>query len=277
MAFAPILRRASAAKNLFSLSSTVVSSHSVRSLQTGASGDDPCGVCHSDLHVMKGEIPFSSPCVIIGHEITGEVVEHGPLTDHKIIKRAKGTLYDGETRLFLRHDDSPVYMYSMGGCAVFTAYGATAHAAEIRPGDSIAVIGIGGVGCSCLQIARAFGASDIIAVDVQDDKLQNALTLGATHIVNAAKENAVDRIRVGWCVDVAVEALGKPQTFMQCTLSVKDGGKAVMIGLSQAGSVGEIDINRLVKRKIKVIGSYGGRARQDLPEVVKLAESGIQV
>lgn len=45
-----------------------------------------CGVCHSDLHVMKGEIPFASPCVI-GHEITGEVVEHGPLTDHKIIKR----------------------------------------------------------------------------------------------------------------------------------------------------------------------------------------------
>ncbi|CAH8306382.1 unnamed protein product [Eruca vesicaria subsp. sativa] len=45
-----------------------------------------CGVCHFDLHVMKGEIPFSSPRVI-GHEITGEVVEHGPLTDHKIIKR----------------------------------------------------------------------------------------------------------------------------------------------------------------------------------------------
>lgn len=51
-------------------------------------------------------------------------------------------------------------------------------------------------------------------------------------------------------VDVAVEALGKPKTFMQCTLSVKDGGKAVMIGLSQAGSVGEIDINRLVRRKV---------------------------
>ncbi|VVB17903.1 unnamed protein product [Arabis nemorensis] len=395
MAFAPILRRASAAKNLFSLSRLAVgSSLSFRSLQTGSSGDDcqpsppsstagyhvssggymrgavyrepnkpltieefhiprpksneiliktkACGVCHSDLHVMKGEIPFASPCVI-GHEITGEVVEHGPLTDHKIIKRfpigfrvvgafimpcgtcsycskghddlcedffafnrAKGTLYDGETRLFLRHDDSPVYMYSMGGmaeycvtpahglaplpeslpytesailgCAVFTAYGAMAHAAEIRPGDSIAVIGIGGVGSSCLQIARAFGASDIIAVDVQDDKLQKAKTLGATHIVNAAKEDAVERIREitgGLGVDVAVEALGKPQTFMQCTLSVKDGGKAVMIGLSQAGSVGEIDINRLVRRKIKVIGSYGGRARQDLPKVVKLAESGI--
>ncbi|CAN7013817.1 unnamed protein product [Brassica oleracea var. botrytis] len=45
-----------------------------------------CGVCHSDLHVMQGEIPFSSPCVN-GHEITSEVVEHGPLTDHKIIQR----------------------------------------------------------------------------------------------------------------------------------------------------------------------------------------------
>ncbi|KAF3608327.1 hypothetical protein DY000_02047145 [Brassica cretica] len=66
------------------------------------------------------------------------------------------------------------------GCAVFTAYGAMAHAAEIRPGDSIAVIGIGGVGSHCLQIARTFGASDLIAVDVQDDKLEKAKTLGAT-------------------------------------------------------------------------------------------------
>ncbi len=45
-----------------------------------------CGVCHSDLHVMKGELPFASPCVV-GHEITGEVAEHGPLTDSKIIER----------------------------------------------------------------------------------------------------------------------------------------------------------------------------------------------
>lgn len=51
-------------------------------------------------------------------------------------------------------------------------------------------------------------------------------------------------------MDIAVEALGKPQTFAQCTQCVKDGGKAVMIGLSQAGAVGEIDINRLVRRKV---------------------------
>ncbi|XP_047148623.1 alcohol dehydrogenase [Vigna umbellata] len=301
-----------------------------------------CGVCHSDLHVIKGEIPFSSPCVL-GHEITGEVVEHGPHSDSKTIERlpvgsrvvgsfimpcgncsycskghddlceaffaynrAKGTLYDGETRLFLRNSGKPVYMYSMGGlaeycvvpangvavlpeslpypqsailgCAVFTAYGAMAHAAQVRPGDSVAVIGTGGVGSSCLQIARAFGASEIIAVDVQDEKLQKAKTFGATHTVNSAKEDPIEKINEitgGKGVDVAVEALGKPQTFAQCTLSVKDGGKAVMIGLAQAGSLGEVDINRLVRRKIQVIGSYGGRARQDLPKLIRLAETGI--
>ncbi|XP_047330421.1 alcohol dehydrogenase [Impatiens glandulifera] len=301
-----------------------------------------CGVCHSDLHVMKGELPFPSPCVI-GHEITGEVVEHGPLTDSKTIERlpvgghvvgafimpcgnchycsrgqddlcedffaynrAKGTLYDGETRLFLRNSGKPVYMYSMGGlaeycvvpanglcilpdslpytesailgCAVFTAYGAMAHAAEVRPGDTIAVIGIGGVGSSCLQIARAFGASEVIAVDVRDDKLEKAKTLGATQTINSKNEDAVQRIielTGGRGVDVAVEALGRPQTFWQCTQSVRDGGKAVMIGLTNSGAKGEVDINRLVRRQIKVIGSYGGRARQDLPRLIKLAESGV--
>lgn len=301
-----------------------------------------CGVCHSDLHVLKGELPFSTPCVL-GHEITGEVVEHGAHTDAGITKRfplgshvvgafimpcgncffcvkgqedlceaffaynrAKGTLYDGETRLFLRNSGKPVYMYSMGGlaeycvipanavatlpnslpytesailgCAVFTAYGAMRHAAEMRAGDSVAVIGVGGVGSSCLQIARAFGATEVIAVDVQDEKLSNARALGATHTVNASTEDVVERIKEitgGMGVDIAVEALGKPSTFVQCTKAVRDGGKAVMIGLAPTNAVGEIDITRLVRRQVKIIGSYGARARQDLPRVVKLAETGI--
>lgn len=56
-------------------------------------------------------------------------------------------------------------------------------------------------------------------------------------------------------VDIAVEALGRPQTFLQCVQSVKDGGKAVMVGLSQAGAVGEVDINRLVRRKVSMINA----------------------
>ncbi|KAF9660994.1 hypothetical protein SADUNF_Sadunf19G0021600 [Salix dunnii] len=262
-----------------------------------------CGVCHSDLHVIKGEIPFPSPCAI-GHEITGEVVEHGELSDRKTIERFPvGSPVVGA---FIMPCGKPISMYSMGGlaeycvvpahgltilpnslpysesailgCAVFTAYGAMAHAAQVRPGDSVAVIRVGGVGSSCLQIARAFGASDIIAVDVQDEKLEKAKTFGATATINSKIEDPIERIKEitgGRGVDIAVEALGKPLTFSQCTQGVRDGGKAVMIGLAQAGAIGEIDINRLVRRKVQVIGSYGGRARQDLPKLVKLAESGI--
>ncbi|KAF2590238.1 hypothetical protein F2Q70_00039812, partial [Brassica cretica] len=174
-----------------------------------------CGVCHSDLHVMKGEIPFSSPCVN-GHEITSEVVEHGPLTDHKIIQRFPigsrvvgafimpcGTCsYCAKVRAMMIFVKTSLLIIELNElftmvklvcfcvmmihrciCTVWEGwltYGAMAHAAEIRPGDSIAVIGIGGVGSSCLQIARDFGASDIIAMDVQDDKLEKAKTLGAT-------------------------------------------------------------------------------------------------
>ncbi|KAG1363616.1 alcohol dehydrogenase [Cocos nucifera] len=332
-----------------------------------------CGVCHSDLHVMKGELPFSSPCVV-GHEITGEVVDHGAHTDTGVIKRfpigshvvgafimpcgncffcvkgqedlceaffaynrAKGTLYDGETRLFLRSNGKPVYMYSMGGlaeycvvpanalavlpnslpytesailgCAVFTAYGAMRHAAEMRAGDSVALhlhlnLLLHLLPLPATKIAKAFGAAEIIAVDVLDEKLQSARMLGATHTINALKEDVVDKIKEitgGLGVDVAVEALGKPLTFMQCTKSVRDGGKAVMIGLAPTNAMGEVDITRLVRRQfaitlctyqsdmvnivffhmtknietVKIIGSYGARARQDLPQLVKLAETGI--
>ncbi|KAL9248800.1 Succinate-semialdehyde dehydrogenase (acetylating)-like protein [Drosera capensis] len=287
-----------------------------------------CGVCHSDLHVIKGELPFPSPCVI-GHEITGEVVEHGPDTDRKITQRlpigshvvgafimpcgscsfcskgqddlcedffaynrAKGTLYDGETRLFLRSNEYcvvpahglaalpgslPYSESAILGCAVFTAYGAMTHAAEVRGGDTVAVIGIGGVGSSCLQIARAFGASIVVAVDISDEKLQKAKLVGATHTVNALQEDVVEKIKEitgGVGVDIAVEALGKPRTFLQCTQSVRDGGKAVMIGLADSSARGEVDINRLVRRQVKIIGSYGARARQDLPKLIKLAETG---
>ncbi|KAJ1266845.1 hypothetical protein BS78_07G010200 [Paspalum vaginatum] len=96
--------------------------------------------------------------------------------------RAKGTLYDGETRLFLRGN---VYMYSMGGLADYCVVPANALAvlpdslpytesAILGCADSVAVIGVGGVGSSCLQIAKAFGASEVIAVDVLDEKLQSA-------------------------------------------------------------------------------------------------------
>lgn len=294
-----------------------------------------CGICHSDLHVMKGEITFPLPCVL-GHEISGIVAELGPGVSHIAVgqrvvcsfimpcgtcwscvrgqddlcetffryNRLAGTLYDGETRLY-RPDGSPIWMYSMGGlaeyavvpatdvcplpadlpfaeaavlgCAAFTAYGAIRHGADLRGGESVAVIATGGVGSNLIQIARAFGASPIIAVDVRDDKLEAARRLGATAVVNGAREDPSERIRAlteGRGVDVVFEALGRPETFQQALAAVRDGGRAVIVGIAPTGAHAPVDITRLVRRAVRIIGSYGARTRSDLPAVVRLASDG---
>ena len=294
-----------------------------------------CGVCHSDLHVMKGEVAFPTPCVL-GHEISGWVAELGPgvagLTlSQRVVcsfimpcgacyycargrddlcetffaqNRLKGTLYDGETRLHDR-DGSSIWMYSMGGlaeyavvpatdvfplpdnlsiedacvlgCAMFTAYGAVRNGAELRAGESVAVVATGGVGSNVLQVARAFGASPIIAIDIRDDKLAAARVLGATHTINSRTDDVTDRVRAitgGRGVDVAFEVLGRPETVTQALGIVRDGGRAVLVGIAPAGVTAPVDITRTVRRGIRIIGSYGARTRTDLPEVIALASRG---
>ena len=294
-----------------------------------------CGVCHTDLHVMKGEVAFPMPCVL-GHEISGSIAALGPgvagfSLGQRVVcsfvmpcgscyycargrddlcetffaqNRLKGTLYDGETRL-RDSGGSPIWMYSMGGlaeyavvpatdvfllpdelpfeessvlgCAMFTAYGAIRNGAELRGGESVAVVATGGVGSNIIQIARAFGASPIIAIDIRDDKLAATRELGATHAIDGRSGDIVERVRAitgGRGVDVAFEALGRAETFVQALSIVRDGGRAVIVGIAPAGVTAPIEITRIVRRGIRIIGSYGARTRTDLPEVIKLARHG---
>ena len=228
-----------------------------------------CGVCHTDLHVIKAEVAFPTPAVL-GHEISGTIVElgkgvAGPAVGTKVVSafimpcgrcrpcaigrddlcdnffamnRLRGVLYDGTSRL-RRADGTPIAMYSMAGlaeyavvpatdvfplpdalplaessvlgCALFTAYGAVRHGADLRGGERVAVVAAGGVGVNVIQIAHAFGASQIIAIDVSDDKLEIARRVGATDAINAKTTNAADRVREltdGRGVDIAFEVLG---------------------------------------------------------------------
>jgi succinate semialdehyde reductase (NADPH) len=295
-----------------------------------------CGVCHTDLHVMKAEVAFPMPAVM-GHEISGVVAALGPgvqglkegtavasafimpcgscrfcgtgrddLCDSFFaMNRLQGTLYDGTSRL-RRENGAPLAMYSMAGlaeyavvpatdvfplpaslpleesavlgCAVFTAYGAVRHAADLRGGERIAIVAAGGVGLNIVQIARAFGASQIIAVDVRDDKLELAKRAGATDVVNSTSTDAVARIREltgGQGVDVAFEVLGIPQTFLQAFESIRDGGRMVAVGIAPGRTTAPVEITRLVRRELRIVGSYGARTRSDMPEIIRLAERGI--
>ncbi|MCL6442865.1 MAG: zinc-binding dehydrogenase [Alicyclobacillus sp.] len=294
-----------------------------------------CGVCHTDLHVILGEVQFPTPAVL-GHEITGIVMKLGPgvkgikegqrVVSSFIIpcgtckfcamgrddmcenffnyNRLKGQLYDGDTRLF-RQDGSPIWMYSMGGlaeyavipatdvfplpesipldraailgCAVFTAYGAVRHSAAIRAGERLAVVAAGGVGLNVIQWAKASGALQIIALDISEEKLRLAREMGATDVVNV-KDNPVERVRFlteGQGVDVAIEALGSSQTFELAINVLRDGGRMVAIGIAPAGTTASIDIQRMVRRGLHIMGSYGARVRSDMPEIIKMASRNV--
>ena len=128
-------------------------------------------------------------------------------------------------------------------------------------------------------MARAFGASQVIAVDIRGDKLEKALEMGATHAVNGATEDAPARVRElanGRGVDVAIEALGSPVVDRAAGVRVRarDGGKVVLIGIAAVGVEVPLEITRFVRRGITVVGSYGAKARSDMPEIVELVRRG---
>ena len=294
-----------------------------------------CGVCHTDLHVIKAEVAFPTPAVL-GHEISGTIVElgkgvAGPAVGTKVVSafimpcgrcrpcaigrddlcdnffamnRLRGVLYDGTSRL-RRADGTPIAMYSMAGlaeyavvpatdvfplpdalplaessvlgCALFTAYGAVRHGADLRGGERVAVVAAGGVGVSVIQIAHAFGASQIIAIDVSDDKLEIARRVGATETINAKTANAADRVREltdGRGVDIAFEVLGRAETFTLALEITGDGGRMVAVGIAPGKTTAPVEITRLVRRGLRIIGSYGARTRADMPEIIRLAARG---
>jgi S-(hydroxymethyl)glutathione dehydrogenase/alcohol dehydrogenase len=163
------------------------------------------------------------------------------------------------------------------GCAAMTAYGAVVRAAELSPGNTVAVVATGGVGMSVVQIARALGASRVIAVDVDADKLALASVLGATDVVDSRDGDPVAAVRAltgGAGVDVAFEALGRAQTFEQASRMLADGGRLVAIGIAAGTTTAAVEITPLVRRSQRIIGSYGARTRVDLPAVIALAADG---
>ncbi|MEV8067910.1 Zn-dependent alcohol dehydrogenase [Streptomyces sp. NPDC085995] len=119
------------------------------------------------------------------------------------------------------------------GCAVLTGYGAIHHAAKVRPGETVAVFGVGGVGLATLQAARIAGAGRIVAVDVSPEKEELARTAGATDYV-VASENTPREIRAltgKQGVDVAVECVGRAVTIRAAWESTRRGGRTTVVGI----------------------------------------------
>lgn len=175
-------------------------------------------------------------------------------------------------------DDMPLDRAALIGCGVTTGLGAAINTAQVGPGETVVVIGCGGVGLSIIQGCRIAGANRIIAVDALPWKLELARKVGATDTVNGKETDAVAAVHelTSGGVDYAFEAIGLKHTVEQAYAMARRGGTAVMVGVVPAGTNVEFPGLDMVLSQKRVIGSMMGsnRFRIDMPRYVEFYMSG---
>ena len=267
-----------------------------------------CGVCHTDLHVKNGDFGDKTG-VILGHEGIGIVQEVGPgVTSLKPGDRASVAWFfqgcghceycnSGNETLCREVKNSG---YTVDGamaeecivvadysvkvpdgldsaaassvtCAGVTTYKAV-KVSNIRPGQWIAIYGLGGLGNLALQYAKNVFNARVIAVDINDDQLQFAREMGADLVINSRNEDAAKVIqeKVGGAHAAVVTAVAKV-AFNSAVDALRAGGRLVAVGLPPEAM--SLDIPRLVLDGIEVVGSLVG-TRQDLAEAFEFAAQG---
>ncbi|HET6910826.1 MAG TPA: S-(hydroxymethyl)mycothiol dehydrogenase [Mycobacteriales bacterium] len=161
------------------------------------------------------------------------------------------------------------------GCGVMAGLGAALNTAAVRRGETVAVIGCGGVGDAAVLGAKFAGASTVIAVDVDDRKLEWAKDFGATHTVNSKNDDPVDAIRSltdGFGADVVIEAVGRPDTFNQAFYARDLAGRVVLVGVPTPNMRLELPLIDVFGRGGSVKSSWYGDClpSRDFPMLVDL-------
>lgn len=271
------------------------------------------GVCHTQLLEARGQrgpdrfLPHT-----LGHEGSGTVVRVAPGVtkvqpgDHVVLSWIKGSgaeapppiytsedgaIHSGAVSTFMRHTvacenrvtpvpkSMPLREASLLGCAVSTGVGMVLNTARIRPGNSVAIFGVGGIGLSAVLGARLADAAVIIAIDIFEQKLERARQLGATHVINARTQDllsAILEITGGCGVDCAIEAAGTRETMETAFRSVRDaGGLCVLAGNLPANQSISLNPFDLIKGK-RIVGTWGGETNpdRDIPRYVELYAAG---
>ena len=182
-----------------------------------------------------------------------------------------------EAALLVLDKAVPLDRAALLGCAVVTGVGAVRNAAQVKPGDSVAVFGAGGVGLNVIQGAAAAGATTIVAVDLHAPKLELARAFGATSVVHASAGMVVESIRGltnGRGVDYAFDAVGSPDTARQAFEVLARMGKLVVLGISK--ETVSLPLGPLVFEERQVVGSFygSGRPREDIPALARMYRQG---
>jgi S-(hydroxymethyl)glutathione dehydrogenase/alcohol dehydrogenase len=288
------------------------------------------GLCHSDYHLMTGDLPHPMP-IVLGHEASGiveavgENVRHLKPGDHVVTcistycgectecQRGHGHICSdkpvraakmGEARItragqpvyqfcqlgafaeeMLVHAHSvtklpegmPMDVAALLGCAVITGIGAVLHRAQVKPGETVAVIGCGGVGLNVVQGAKLAGASRIIAVDLNPAKLELARIFGATDCVLGGANAVAEVLELtSGGVDYAFEVIGLPVTMRQAFLMLRKRGAAVLIGVPRFDAELNIPAISMVLNETRIISSIMGSSPHQvvIPQYAQLYLNG---
>ena len=167
----------------------------------------------------------------------------------------------------------PLDRAALIGCGVTTGLGAVFRTAQVAPGETVAVIGCGGIGLSAVQGARIAGANRIIAIDMAGSKLELARQLGATHVINAGSDDPVEAVRqlTGGGVHHSFEAVGLKGTAEQAFQMLRNGGQATVIGMIPIGTKVEILGSELLLEKTLTGSMLGSNQfRTDMPRFVDM-------
>lgn len=271
-----------------------------------------CGICGSDVHIMKGEtFPGKTP-IILGHEGAGVVASVGEGVtewrkgDRVVIdcvtscgscfhcqrgrdsiclnRKLTGIHLDGALAEYIRVKPRnliplPEEISFSQGClatdAVATPYHALKARANLQASESIAIFGIGGLGLHGVKLARLMGATPVIAVDVFEIALQRASKAGADRTINARDGDPVKVIREwtgGAGVNVALECVGRAETVRWAVESVCSGGRVAIVGLGP-DPLRLMEITDFVRKEITVMGSSAFEMKE-IKNVLTLMTSG---
>jgi Zn-dependent alcohol dehydrogenase len=191
---------------------------------------------------------------------------------------AEYTVVSARSAVRIDHDLAPE-IAAIFGCAVMTGVGAVVNAARVSAGESVAIFGLGGVGLAALLGAHASGANPLIAVDLAAHKFELARSLGATHCIDAADPNAIERLRElsHGGVQFAIESVGDERVLAQAYAATRRGGTTVTVGLPPQDRRLSVPAFNMVVEERTIKGSFMGSSvpARDIPRFIALYRAGL--